>query len=218
MLETIIIEPQHPAKHAVIWLHGLGADAHDFEPIVTQLQLPTELGMRFIFPNAPLRPVSLYGGMPARAWFDLFPRGNDFGFLEAELVDMAHQIEHLIHGQIANGIAAQRIILAGFSQGGAMAIYTGLTFSEQLGGMMGLSTLLPGAADLAAQAKHRPPVLLAHGTQDDIVPYARGVELSNALNQAAFPVTWHSYEGMSHSVCDKEVHDIRQWFLQTLAI
>jgi phospholipase/carboxylesterase len=214
MLETIIIEPQHPAKYAVIWLHGLGADAHDFEPIVAELQLPATLGIRFIFPNAPLRPVSLYGGMPARAWFDLFPRGNDFGFIEAELVDMAQQVEHLIHGQIANGIAPHRIILVGFSQGGAMAIYTGLRSTELVGGMVGLSTLLPGADTLAAQAKHRPPVFLAHGTTDDIVPYARGVELSNALNQAAFPVTWHSYEGMAHSVCEKEINDIRQWLLQ----
>ncbi len=211
MLETVIIEPKNTATHSIIWLHGLGADGHDFVPIVPELQ-PASADIRFIFPHAPVRPVGLFGGSPARAWFDLFADRSGFGFNEEEVVAMSQLIDRLIRKEIEQGINASRILLAGFSQGGAMAAYTALTTTHQLGGLIGLSTFLPPAPELAARASTRFPVFIGHGTADDVVPYAGGLALSNALTVARFPVSWHSYP-ITHTVSQQETQDIRQWLM-----
>jgi phospholipase/carboxylesterase len=214
MLERVTKEPSAPATHAIIWLHGLGADGHDFEPIVPQLQLTTA-HIRFIFPHAPVRPVSLFNGMPARAWFDLSAKkmGAEYSFVEAEIKSMAQRVEGLINEQIAQGIAAERILLAGFSQGGAMATYIALTASHRLGGLIGLSTFLPIAGQLISANTPRMPVFMGHGTVDDIVPITLGKQLADTLTQADFAVDWHSY-GMAHSVNDAEVRDLRKWLVE----
>ncbi len=211
MLELVTVEPSKPATHSIIWLHGLGADGHDFEPIVPQLQL-SKLNIRFIFPHAPIRPVSLFNGIPARAWFDLYSKSTsaEYGFAEAEIKATATQIEHLIAEQIALGIPVDHILLAGFSQGGAMATYTALTTPHRLGGLIGLSTFLPIADKLITIATPRIPTFLAHGTADDIVPFQLGQQLAETLKQTNFPLEWHSYP-MAHNVCDQEIRDLKVW-------
>lgn len=215
MLETVIVEPKNKPTHTVIWLHGLGADGHDFEPIVPELQPKTGAGIRFILPHAPVRAVTLFGGMPARAWFDLFIQNGEYGFIASEVLGMAAQIQAIIDAQIAQEISPQNILLAGFSQGGAMAIYSALTSPTALGGVIGLSTFLPVVAELAANTSHRLPAFIAHGTADDVVPFPAGVNLANALKQAGFPVAWHSYP-IGHGVSPEEVSDIKAWIEKTL--
>lgn len=212
MLETLIIEPKTPATHAIIWLHGLGADAHDFEPIMPQLQPDNGTAMRFILPHAPVRAVSLFGGMPARAWFDLSANHKEksYSVETVEIVAMATRIEQLIDAQIAQGIPSKNIILAGFSQGGAMAVYTALCSSKALGGVIGLSTFLPMVNQLTAQTTHRFPVFIGHGITDEVIPYATGVTLATDLKQAGFSVTWKSYS-IAHSVSPAEIQDILSW-------
>ncbi len=215
MLETVIVEPKNKPTHAVIWLHGLGADGHDFEPIVPELQPKSGAGIRFILPHAPVRTVTLFGGMPARAWFDLFMQNGEYGFIASEITSMAEQIQALINAQIQQAILPQNILLAGFSQGGAMAIYTALTSATMLGGVIGLSTFLPVATELATKATHRLPAFIAHGTADDVVPFPAGVNLANSLKQAGFPVAWHSYP-IGHGVSPEEVGDIKMWIEKVL--
>jgi len=210
MLETVVVEPRLTPTHAVIWLHGLGADGHDFAPIVPELQPKAGSAIRFILPHAPVRVVTLFGGMPARAWFDLFVRDGEYGFMAAEVTAMAAEIEALIEQQIHAGILPANIILAGFSQGGAMALYTALTSKKTLGGVIGLSTFLPVAAELAAATHHKLPAFIAHGTADDVVPFPAGVDLARVLTQAGCPVTWRSYP-TGHGVSPDEVRDIQAW-------
>ncbi|MFN7096805.1 MAG: alpha/beta hydrolase [Gammaproteobacteria bacterium] len=215
MLETVIVEPKSKPTHSVIWLHGLGADGHDFEPIVPELQPKSDAAIRFIFPHAPVRTVTLFGGMPARAWFDLFIQQGEYGFIESEVTAMAGQIQTIIDTQIQQDILPQNILPAGFSQGGAMAIYTALTSKTMLGGLIGLSTFLPDVTQIVTHASHRLPTLIAHGTADDVVPFSAGVELANSLKQAGFPVTWHSYP-IGHGVSPEEVNDIKAWLTKVV--
>ncbi len=211
MLETVIVEPEITPTHSVIWLHGLGADGHDFEMIMPELQPHASPSIRFILPHAPTREVSLFGGMPARAWFDIFFRDGEYGYIPEDIITMAAEIEHLIDMQITGGILPQNIFLAGFSQGGAMAVYTALTSQKKLGGILGLSTFLPIAHELCEQTTHRLPILIAHGTADDVVPFSSGVALVNTFKEAGFPVTWLSYP-IAHGVSPEEIQDIRNWF------
>ncbi|NNM58683.1 MAG: carboxylesterase [Legionellales bacterium] len=217
MLETIIVEPQITPTHSVIWLHGLGADGHDFELIMPELQPQTSPSIRFILPHAPTRQVSLFGGMPARAWFDIFYRDGEYGYVPEDIVAMATEIEGLIDAQIASSILPQNIFLAGFSQGGAMAVYAALTSQKKLGGILGLSTFMPIINELFEKTTHRLPVLIAHGTADDVVPFSSGVALVNAFKEAGFPVTWHSYP-IAHGVSPEEIQDIRVWFEKRISL
>lgn len=213
-LETLeICASQNPAG-SVIWLHGLGADGYDFEPVVQELDLPE---LRFILPHAPYRPVTLNSGYEMRAWYDIY--GLDAGSPqdEAGIRLTQLQIETLIDHERARGIPAERIVLAGFSQGGAVALHTALRQPQRLAGVMGLSTYLPLKNSLASEADPANadlPVFLAHGTYDNVITLALAEGSALLLRQLGYPVNWHEYP-MAHSVCVEEIDDIRD-FLRTV--
>jgi phospholipase/carboxylesterase len=216
--ETVEVETGRNPTGTVIWLHGLGADGHDFEPIVPELVQPGERALRFVFPHAPMRPVTLNGGFAMRAWYDLIAldrrtREDEHGIRMSQGL-----IEALIRRENSRGIGTGRIVLAGFSQGGAMALFAGARYPEQLAGMMGLSCYLLLAHSFAAErhgANHATPIFLAHGLQDPVVPYALGEEAHRQLEAAGCTVEWHAYS-MPHSVCPQEVADIAAWLRRVL--
>lgn len=203
---------------AVIWLHGLGADGHDFEPIVPDLVGRGERALRFVFPHAPVRPVTLNGGLPMRAWYDILGLHRGAEQDEAGLRASDARVQGLIRSQQARGIDAGRIVLAGFSQGGAMALYSALRYPQRLAGVIGLSCYLPMAAALAAErhaANEATPILLAHGEYDSIVDPAHGAATRAALEAAGYRVEWHSY-AMAHAVCSEEVATIAAFLRRVL--
>ncbi|MEO1244797.1 MAG: alpha/beta fold hydrolase [Pseudomonadota bacterium] len=208
-----------PPDGSIIWLHGLGADGHDFEPVVPELRLPAELTLRFVFPHAPVRPVTVNGGMEMRAWYDILSFDAE-GRSDAEGVrDSSEILERLIQAEIDAGVAAERIVLAGFSQGGAIAAHVGLRYPEPLAGLMLLSTYLPlpsaFAAEVAANANSQPrtvPLFMAHGRFDPVLPLALGKESAEVIREAGFQVDWREYS-MPHSVCPEEIADIRSFLL-----
>ncbi len=216
MLETVENEPATPARSAVIWMHGLGADGHDFEPIVPELELPPALAARFVFPHAPVQPIAINGGLPMRAWFDILGLGGDRPEDAAGVAASAQRIEALIAREQARGIPAERIVLAGFSQGGAMALHVGLRHAQKLAGIMALSCWLPLRAELAALngANPRTPILMCHGSYDPMVPSVLGEHSRDLLQQAGYTVEWRAYP-MQHQVCLEEIADISRW-LQTV--
>ncbi len=202
---------------AVIWLHGLGADGHDFEPLVPMLQLPARLAVRFVFPHAPQRPVTINMGLRMRAWYDVISLG---GGQEDEAGIRASQalLEALVAREKTRGIAAHRIVLAGFSQGGAIALQTGLRHAERLAGIMALSTWLPLAGTLEAErhAINRDvPIFMAHGTHDEMIPLARAAQSRARLEALGHAPEWHEY-AMGHSVCPEEVAAIAVWLAKVL--
>lgn len=218
MLGTIEVETGAKPNAAVIWLHGLGADGHDFEPIVPELIRPGERAWRFVFPNAPVRPVTLNGGMPMRAWYDL--KGLDRraaedvnGFRDTDV-----QIRQLIAREVGRGIPAARIVLAGFSQGGAVSLYTAPRLPETLAGVMALSCYLPREATFIAEraaANDATPIFMAHGRADNVLPMALGVASRDFLKAQGYAVEWHDYP-MPHAVSPAEIADIRAFLLRVL--
>jgi len=215
--ECLELETRPRPDAAVIWLHGLGADGHDFEPIVPELGLPATLGLRFVFPHAPMRPVTINMGMRMRAWYDIFQMG---GGPEDEAGLRASQslLDALIARERARGIAASRIVLAGFSQGGAIVLQTGLRHTEPLGGILALSTYLPLAGKLAAErseANRAIPIFMAHGTQDPVIGIDRAQASRAALEAQGYGIDWREYR-MPHSVCAEEIGDISDWLVQQL--
>ena len=198
---------------SVIWLHGLGADGHDFEPIVPELHLPTSIRLRFVFPHAPVRPVTINGGMAMRAWYDIVSLDAS-GRADAEGVHESTAIlEDLIAREMERGIAADRIVIAGFSMGGAIAINTALHTRQTLAGMMALSTYLPLPNELVgASGPSDLKVFMAHGSFDPMLPLQWGQASAAALRDRGFDVEWHEYP-MAHAVCPDEIRDIRQWLL-----
>jgi phospholipase/carboxylesterase len=221
MLEAIELETSKNPTATVIWMHGLGADGNDFVPIVNELDLAGAPGIRFVFPHAPMRPVTINNGYVMRAWYDV-----SFGDLEGRsrkadekgVRESQAQIGVLIARENARGIAPDQIVLAGFSQGGAIALHTGLRHPQKLAGVMALSTYLPLAESFvqeAAPANKATSVFMAHGTQDPVVPYAMGRSSRDLLNQSGYAVDWHEYP-MQHSVCMEEVADIGRWLVQVL--
>ncbi len=216
-LETIEIETGARPGAAVIWLHGLGADGHDFEPIVPELGLPASKPVRFIFPHAPIRPVTINMGMRMRAWYDILQLG---GGPEDEAGIRASQslLEELIAEEKKRGIPANRIVLAGFSQGGAIALQTALRHPEPLAGIMALSTYLPLSGKLQKEIEEnnrRIPVFMAHGTYDDMIPMRRAEQSRDLLEQLGYRVDWHAYP-MPHSVCPEEIGDMAAFLLGIL--
>jgi phospholipase/carboxylesterase len=216
-VDRIEIETAPEADAAVIWLHGLGADGHDFEPIVPELKLPASLRIRFVFPHAPVRPVTLNMGMRMRAWYDIFQLGggreDDAGIRESQKA-----VEALIAEQAKLGIAPGRIVVAGFSQGGAIALQTALRHPERLAGVLALSTYLPlhtKLKDEIAEANRTTPIFMAHGLYDDVIPLARAEQSAKALNDAGCKVQWQTYP-MAHSVCAEEVAAIAAFFRSLL--
>jgi phospholipase/carboxylesterase len=203
----------------VIWLHGLGADGNDFAPIVPELAAPEWPALRFVFPHAPVRPVTVNGGMPMRAWYDivgvdLVSRQDESG-MRASIAS----VNALITQENERGVPTSRILLAGFSQGGAIALAAGLRHAEKLAGVIALSTYLPLHESFAAErsaANAATPIFWGHGTADPIVPLTRGVTSRDLLQSLGYHVAWHTYP-MPHSVCADEVADLRRWMTGRLA-
>jgi len=215
MLEKITLEPQGLATASIIWLHGLGADGHDFVPIAEELGLPQ---VRYIFPHAPVRPISLNNGYPMRGWYDIFGLGLDSRQDEAGIRAMQTEIDTLIQDEIARGIAAERIVLAGFSQGGAMALQTALRYPHRLAGVLALSTYLPIKQALAGEkhaANQATPIFMAHGIDDSVILPTTAAMSRDVLRENGYALEWHTY-AMPHSVCAKEIDDIRQFLQRVL--
>jgi phospholipase/carboxylesterase len=217
-LEAVEIETGRNPTGTVLWLHGLGADGHDFAPIVPQLVESHERPLRFVFPHAPVRPVTINGGMAMRAWYDIlgFNRGvphDDVGIRASDV-----EVRALIQRENQRGIPANRIVLGGFSQGGAISLFSGPRYPEKLAGIMALSCymlledLLPAER---SKANYTTPVFLAHGNQDPVVDFRRGLEAKQLLEAGGYPVEWHPYP-MPHSVCPQEVADIANWLRKVL--
>lgn len=217
-IERLLVEPPGTADAAVIWLHGLGADGHDFEGIVPYLGLPSGHGMRFVFPHAPVRPVTVNGGIQMRAWYDILEMNIGMRQDEAGIRASAELVRALIAAEVSAGIMPERIVLAGFSQGGAIALHAGLRHPEPLAGVMALSTYLPLPESLEAERSHandEVPIFMAHGTADPVIPLRLAEASHKHLERAGYAVAFHSYP-MPHSVVPEEIADIGRWLRSLL--
>ena len=211
MLTAVEIETGPAPSLGVIWLHGLGADGHDFEPIVPELKL--RFAVRFVFPHAPVRPVTINGGMAMRAWYDILGFDRSAREDDAGIRAGATAVTELIDRELERGLRADRVVLAGFSQGGAIALHAALREPRVLGGVIALSTYLPLAGTLAAErsaANERLPIFMAHGTADNVLPLTLGESSRRTLEAQGYAVDWHAYP-MAHSVCLEEVSAIGAW-------
>jgi phospholipase/carboxylesterase len=216
--DAIEIETGPKPTGSIIWMHGLGADGHDFEPIVPELVQPGERALRFIFPHAPVRPVTINSGYAMRAWYDIISIERNAAQDEVGIRGSSAAIEKLIRRENDRGIPSDRIVLAGFSQGGAMALYSGTRYPERLAGIMGLSCYMLLESSFAAEraaANHATPIFLGHGTQDPLVSLSLGELTWRLLEKEGHPVEWHAY-AMPHSVCAEEVVDIAAWIRRVL--
>lgn len=219
LLPAVEINPPGNPQASIIWLHGLGADGHDFEPLIPQLDIVERFGVRVVLPHAPELPVTINNGMRMPAWYDIasmdFRKRQDRAGIEAS----ARRVVALIEAEVARGVPARRILLAGFSQGGAMVLHVGLRYTESLCGLLALSAYLPLADTLSAEASDANrgvPIMMAHGTQDPVVPVGLGEASRELLRSAGYAVDWHSYP-MQHAVCAEEIDDIREWLSARLA-
>ncbi len=210
-LETVEVVTGQAPDFSVIWLHGLGADGHDFEPIVPALTL--SVPMRFIFPHAPERAVTINQGMTMRAWYDILSLDRFSVEDEAGIRASEALVTELIEAELARGIRARRIILAGFSQGGAIALHTGLRYPQTLAGIMALSAYLPLRGSIESErtaANAETSIFMAHGSDDPVIPEGLAADSSSVLESHGYAVEWHSYP-MAHQVCAEEVNDISRW-------
>jgi phospholipase/carboxylesterase len=221
LLDAIQIETGSAPRASVVWMHGLGADGNDFVPIVRELDLEGAPDIRFVFPHAPMRPVSINNGYVMRAWYDVKWGDLEGGSKQPDNAGVrASQelIAQLVEREIARGIAAAHIVLAGFSQGGAMALQTGLRFPRKLAGIMALSCYLPLAETFAAEAQPEnrdTPIFMAHGVQDGVIALEMATTSRDILRQHGYDVEWHDY-AMAHSVCLEEIADIAAWLRRVL--
>ncbi len=217
-LKTLEIDVNNP-RYSVIWLHGLGADGHDFEPIVDELDFKNKKQTRFIFPHAPSIPVTVNNGMVMPAWYDIVAPRIDSEQDESGIRLSAAQLNQLIEDEIERGIKSQNIVLAGFSQGGAIALHTGLRFHQPLAGIMALSTYLPLDTFVSAEAhpaNKNTTIFYAHGTQDPVIPIALAETSKVFLQKLGYHIDWHHYP-MEHSVIPQEIDDISVWLDKTLS-
>lgn len=216
--ETLELETGAGPKAAVIWLHGLGADGHDFEPVVPMLGLPPSLALRFVFPHAPVRPVTINMGMAMRAWYDILQLGGGGAEDEDGIRSSQRLLEGLIAREQARGIDPAKIVLAGFSQGGAIVLQTGLRHPQRLAGILALSTYLPLGKTLADE-RHRAnfdtPIFMAHGSMDELIPLAWAEASRDALKAIGYSVDWQAYP-MGHAVCPEEIAAIGRWLSRVL--
>ena len=213
------LEPREPANAAVIWLHGLGADGHDFVPIVPELGLPAGHRIRFIFPHAEVRPVTLNGGMAMRAWYDIATLDRNGAVDDAGIAASRQRLQQRIAREIESGIAAERIVVAGFSQGGAIAYHTALRHRPRLAGLLALSTYLPGAgAVISAEdlTDRSLPMMVMHGAQDPVLPMALGQMAAEQISTLGFTPQWRAYP-MAHQVCFEQITEIGRWLAECLA-
>ena len=211
--DAVVLAPATPASASVIWLHGLGADEHNFVPIVPELRLPAAPGIRFVFPHAPVRPVTLNMGMRMRAWYDIKTLTAEGRADETGLGESVGRLGELIAAERALGVASARIVVAGFSQGGAVALHGALRHPEPLAGILALSCYLPLQAVLTgglADANRQTPILMCHGQYDPVLPLALGVMACNWLRASGYQVDWKEYP-MQHQVCGPEIQDIAAW-------
>jgi phospholipase/carboxylesterase len=211
--DAVVLAPATQASASVIWLHGLGADGHDFVPVVPELKLPPSPGVRFVFPHAAVRPVTLNMGMRMRAWYDIKTLTAEGRADEQGLRESIARVGALVAAERAAGIEPRRIVIAGFSQGGAVALHAALRHPEPLAGVLGLSCYLPLQATLAAEATeaNRPtPILMCHGTQDPVLPIPLGLMARDWLRAAGYRVDWKEYP-MQHQVCLPEIQDVAAW-------
>lgn len=223
LLETVEVADSNEVEGSVIWLHGLGADGHDFEPIVPELRLAGTVALRFVFPHAPLRPVTINGGVAMRAWYDIITLDRDGPQDDAGIRHSSAALARLIEREYQRGVPFDKIVLAGFSQGGAIASHTALRYPKRLAGLMALSTYLPlqdsfkseVIANPSAQAREL-PIFMAHGSFDPMLPMALGKHSQVLLSGAGYRVEWHDYP-MAHAVCAQEIADIREWLLSVYA-
>jgi len=214
LLPTVEISTGDSPRLAVIWLHGLGADGHDFEPIVPELDLP--FPARFVFPHAPVRPITVNGGMEMRGWYDILGFGLHMRQDEAGIRASAAAVTRLIDREVERGLAASQIVLAGFSQGGAIALHTALREPRSLAGVLALSTYLPMGGALAAErsvANAHVPIFMAHGSADPLLPLALAEGSRRTLEALGYVIDWHVYP-MPHSVCAEEIAAIAAWLAQ----
>jgi len=211
--EGVILEPQQPVHGSVIWLHGLGADGHDFVPIVPEIKASVASSLRFVFPHAPVRPVTLNGGMPMRAWFDLTGLDRNAAQDEAGIRASERALRKLVERELQGGLTAGTVVLAGFSQGGAIALHTALRYEARLAGVLALSTYLPLASRLAqeASAANRDvPILMCHGRFDPVLGLELGQRSRDHLVSLGYPVDWREYP-MQHEVRLEEIDDVSAW-------
>jgi len=216
MLKSLVIETSAEINASVIWLHGLGADGHDFAPIVDELGIAN---LRFILPHAPVRPVSINNGHAMPAWYDIYGLNHDSQQDESGIRETEANIVALIAHELSQGIPAQRIVLAGFSQGGAMALHTAIRYPHRLAGILALSTYLPLKSFLLADrniANLDVPIFMAHGEFDNVITLATSQASKAALESAGYVINWHEY-AMGHSVCAEEISDIRDFLTRILA-
>ncbi|CAN4280542.1 alpha/beta hydrolase [Pseudoxanthomonas sp. LjRoot125] len=220
LLETVEQDTGPSPQWSVLWLHGLGADGHDFAPIAPELVRPGWPALRFVFPHAPVRAVTINNGVRMRAWYDIvgmdFPTRADSAGIEESLV----QVDALIEREHARGIAPERLLLAGFSQGGAIILSAGLRRQVPLAGLIALSTYLPGASQAASQLASKAtaqPVFMAHGAGDPVIPLVHAEQSARALGDMGFDVAWHRYP-MAHQVCAEEIRDLGDWMERRFAL
>lgn len=218
LLETVEIEPASEARASVIWLHGLGADGHDFPPIVAELGLPSAADIRWIFPHAEVRPVTINMGMSMRAWYDIERLDTARHYPDADILRSTEQIEALIAREVASGVPSENIVLAGFSQGGAIALHAALRHEAPLAGVVALSTYLVRRDELEderSDANEDIPVFQAHGTLDPMVPFAWGEAARDRLRGLGYRVDFHDYP-MQHNVVLEEIQELGRWFNKLL--
>jgi phospholipase/carboxylesterase len=207
ILETIEIPPKSPHTRSVIWMHGLGANGHDFEGIVPELHLPDDLGIHFVFPNAPIQRVTINGGMKMRSWYDVLDLSVSRAVNMADIYKSSKGIHLLIQKEMDKGILPKNILLAGFSQGGVLALHTGLRFSHALAGILALSTYLPTLPMLKTEqsvCNKNIPIMMAHGSFDPVIPIESAKETYEKLAEMNYPIEWHEYP-MEHSLCMEEI-------------
>ncbi len=215
--DAVIIEPQGTHKASIIWLHGLGADGHDFEAIVPELRLSAILGIRFIFPNAPIRPITINGKAEMRGWYDI--KSSNLREMEDinSIIESSDLIHNYIDTEIKKGISSNKIILAGFSQGGAIALHAGLRYPSELAGLLALSTYLPIPKSLKKETSNHKemPIMMMHGSDDNIIPIEQSRSSWQALIKHGYTVEWNEYP-MQHTICSEEISVIGGWIMKRL--
>ena len=216
-LNCITIEPKQPAKATIIWLHGLGADGNDFVPIIPHLNLPDALAIRFIFPNAPAIPVTINNGYVMPAWYDILEMNIERKVDEAQLRVSAAAIKNLVSQEVENGISSEKIILAGFSQGGAVCYEAALSYHQPLAGVLALSTYFATATNIDYNINNsNTPICIMHGQLDSVVPEVMGTKAYQHLKTKGYPCSYQNYP-MDHEVCAQQINDISQWLQTTLS-
>ncbi|GGJ97662.1 alpha/beta hydrolase [Luteimonas terricola] len=219
LLECIERETGPDPAWSIVWLHGLGADGSDFVPIVPELLRRDWPALRFVFPHAPLRPVTINNRVPMRAWYDIVDTDLANRADEAGVAESTAQVEALIAREVERGVPRSRVVLAGFSQGGAVTLAAGLRSAEPLAGLVALSTYMPSAhkaREALVAGAGKPPVFMGHGSQDPVVPFQAGQQSAALLRELGFEVEWHGYP-MPHSVCAEEIRDLGDWLSQRFA-